>query len=87
MMMPLDKESVFFYQGHIFLRSLELSPIHNNRALEVAHPNVKDLEPFVQSQFDSPHINHLFSTLYWHHGNKLIFGDDQIAWYYLREIL
>ena len=66
-----EGECVFFYQGHMFLHSLELIPIHNNRALEVAQPNVKDLIPFVQSQFDSPCIDHLFAVLHWKHGDKL----------------
>ena len=63
-------------QGHIFFRSLELVSIHNNRALEVAFPAVEDLKPFVQSQIDGPHINHLLSAHYWNHGNKLMYSNE-----------
>lgn len=60
-----EGERMFFYQGCMFLRGLELVPIHDNRALEVFNPNIKHLIPFVQSHFDSPRINHLFSVLHW----------------------
>lgn len=84
---PLDNESIFFYQGRMFLRGLELVPIYDNRALEVAHPNIQDLEPFIQSQFDQLRINRLFSALHWQHGDKLTYNDDRVTWYYLREVL
>ena len=82
-----EGECMFFYQGCMFLCGLELVPIHNNRALEVAQPNVEDLIPFVQSQFDSPRIDSLFSVLHWKHGDKLSYGDEVGSWYYLCEVL
>ena len=87
MLSPLSLERIYFYQGRIFFRGLELVPIHDNRALEVAYPNVEDLEPFVQSQFDGPRINRLFSALHWNHGDKLTHGDESDTWYYLREVV
>lgn len=87
MISPLDGECAFFYQGRVFFRGLELVPIHDNRALEFAHPTVRDLEPFIQCRFDGPRINRFFSTLHWRHGDKLTYGDDRVSWYYLMEVL
>ena len=87
MISPLDGECAFFCQGHVFFHSLELLPIHNNRALKFAHPTIQDLELFIQCCFDGPCINHLFSTLHWHHGNKLTYGDGCATWYYLNDIV
>ena len=84
---PRESEKIYFYQGHIFFHSLELVPIHNNRALEVAFPTGEDLEPFVQSQFDGPHINCLLLAHYWNHGDKLMYSNKSGPWYYLCEVL
>lgn len=86
-MSSAKSESVFFCQGHVFLCSLELIPIYDNRALELANPSVEDLAPFVQSGFGHPHIDRLFSAHHWHCGDKLRYNDDHPCWYYLREIV
>lgn len=80
-------ESVFFCQGRVFLHSLELIPIYDNRVMELVNPSVEDLAPFVQSGFGCPHIDCLFSAHHWHHGDKLRYNDDHSCWYYLREIV
>ena len=82
-----EGERMFFYQGRMFLRGLELVPIHDNRALEVFNPNVEHLIPFVQSHFDSPRIDHLFSVLHWKQGDRLSYGNEVGSWYYLHEVL
>lgn len=87
-LIPQAHERIFFCKGRIFFRGLELVPIHDNRSLEVAAPTAQELEPFVQSQFDGPRINRLFSALHWNHGDKLLYGADSQPglWYYLREL-
>ena len=82
-----EGECIFFYQGHMFLWGLELVPIHDNRALEVFNPNVKHLIPFVQSHFDSPRIDCLFSVLHWKQGDRLSYGNKVGSWYYICEVL
>ena len=77
-----EGERMFFYQGRMFLQGLELVPIHDNRALEVFNPNVEHLIPFVQSHFDSPQINCLFSVLHWKQGDRLSYGNEVGSWYY-----
>ena len=87
MMSSAKSESVFFCQGRVFLHGLELIPIYDNRALELANPSVEDLAPFVQSGFGRPHIDCLFLAHHWHCGDKLRYNDDHSCWYYLREIV
>ena len=87
MMSSARAESVFFYNGRVFLCGLELIPIYDNRALEFANPSIEDLAPFVQSGFDRPRIDRLFSVHHWRRGDKLRYNDDHSCWYYLREIL
>ena len=84
---PRESEKIYFYQGRIFFRGLELVPIHNNRALEVAFPAVEDLKLFIQSQFDGPRINRLLLAHYWNHSDKLTYSNESGTWYYLREVL
>ena len=84
---PLNGECIFFFKGCTFLHGLELIPVHDNRALEIAHPNTQKLKPFVKSKFDSPCINCLFSALHWTRGDKLTYADEHGPWYYLWEIL
>lgn len=97
MMSSARQERVYFYQGRVFLRGLELLPIYDNRAVEFANPTLEGLAPFVQSGFDRPRIDRLFSAHHWQLGDKLRcnwivegelwYTDDESCWYYLREIV
>ena len=80
MISPLDRECTFFYQGCIFFPSLELVPIHDNRALEFAHPT-RTLTFHPMSFWWSPYQSFLLNS------SLVTWQQAHVSWYYLMEVL